>query len=205
MSANGILNRTVEQAGEIASKAWDTTKKEGQAIADSAVQQISWSQFLGIDSVPTDAQTQQKEEENIMWKTEGYKKILRDLDKLKGKDTNEKEIDEKVQKQIDEDRKKVRESWARFTQSIKSESSRLGEATEQPQKQEQEDQPLKASHDRTNPEELAESEPVLPGSKGKKPGRQRMMRLPSLKQRMEKKILARSQTKAETGRNQGIG
>lgn len=72
----------------------------------------------------------------------------------------------------------------------------------EPKPSEKDEEPMRTAHDRTNPADL-ESEPVMPGSKGKKFGRSRM--LPKMKKTMDKKIIQRAQSKAETGRNQGLG
>ena len=139
----------LEQAEKIASDAWGKTEEIAEDTAKTVAQdvssEISFSAWLGLGETLPPEVVKAKEDEDLMRKTEGYKDIFRKIDAIEGKATDEKALDEKVRKYIEEEKKRTAESFREMKTEHKAEAEGLSTPPQGEEQKEQAEQQKEAA------------------------------------------------------------
>lgn len=138
----GPPKNVVEQAEGIASDAWELTGKIAKDTAKTVVQdvasQASWEAWLGLEETLSDEAVKAKENEEFLRKLEGYKEIFRKIDAIEGRLTDEKILDEKVRRYIEEEKKRAAEGLREMKTEHRTQASQLSTPPQREQKTKEE-------------------------------------------------------------------
>ena len=204
----GAVNTVLEQAERIASDAWEKTGEGAKTVAKAIAAQTSFSTWLGLEEPPSDEVVKAKEDEELMRKTEGYKEIFRKIDAIEGRTTDEKVLDEKVRRYIEEERKRATESFHEMRTEGKTEADKLGTTPQSEQQQAQEERQKEIAEEeeakRKKAEEQARLENVVEAPPGKQTGLSFKGRRKSNPRRGTPRATAKLRS-AESKLGQGVG
>lgn len=168
---NQALKNTSEFAGETLDEAKRTAVKQAEDIIDEARRQIS---FFGLEPPPPPEIIKAKEDEELMRKLEGYKEIFRKIDAIEGRVTDEKMLDEKVRRYIEEEEKRAIESFRRMETAHRQDASSLSTPPQSEQQKTNEEQQEKIAEEeegkRKEAEEQTRLENVVEAPLGKQTG-----------------------------------
>lgn len=155
----------VEQAEGIASDAWERTGKiatdTAKTVAQDVASQASWESWLGLEETLSDEAVKAKEDEEFLRKLDGYKEIFRKIDAIEGRVTDEKALDEKVRRYIEEEKKRAMESFREMKTEHKTGAARLGTPPQGEQQEAQAEERKEAVEEQQNEEKKAEQQASL--------------------------------------------
>lgn len=170
----GTPKNIVEQAEGIASDAWERTGKIATDTAKTVVQdvasQASWESWLGLEETLSDEAVKAKKDEEFLRKLDGYKDIFRKIDAIEGRVTDEKVLDEKVRRYIEEEKKRAAEGLREMKTEHRTQAGQLGtppHGEQQKTKEEQEAEVTEEDKKKQEAEKKAklEKQVELPGKR----------------------------------------